>query len=118
MNARQLEKLGLDAWCIPTAIRTISKLASQAALRGKEIESQIKDLIARPDLYVTDPGWGELAQALIDSKKEGPSLAELPSIPYPIWECAAGSISEPQVGYGILGNSASDGPSFLLSISA
>lgn len=98
MNARQLEKLGLDAWCIPTAIRTISKLASQAALRGKEIESQIKDLVARPDLYVTDPGWGELAQALIDSKKEGPSLAELPSIPYPTWGSDIDPAAHSQMG--------------------
>jgi tRNA-splicing ligase RtcB (3'-phosphate/5'-hydroxy nucleic acid ligase) len=85
MNARQLEKLGLSSACIPTAIQVIQRVVAHQGYRGKDVKSQIKDLIARPDLYAADAEWGELAQAVLDSQKEAGEAIPTQTIDYPTW---------------------------------
>jgi tRNA-splicing ligase RtcB len=85
MNARQLEKLGLDPGCIPTAIQVIQRVVAQQGVRGKDIKERIKDVVASPATYASDADWGDLAQAVLACAQQGPSVTELRGIEYPTW---------------------------------
>jgi tRNA-splicing ligase RtcB len=85
MNARQLEKLGLDPACIPTAIQVIQRVASQPGIRGKNIKERIKEIVASPASYEADADWGDLARAVIQCDQDGPSVTDLHGMKYPTW---------------------------------
>jgi len=85
MNARQLEKLGLGPASIPVAIQIIQRLVAQEGFRGKDVKQQIKELVARPDLFSADPAWGELAQSVMQEQQGGSDQVALPGISYPTW---------------------------------
>jgi len=85
MNARQLEKLGLDPVCIPTAIQVIQRVAAQPGIRGKNIKERIKEIVASPATYEADADWGILARAVLQCDQDGPAVTELRGIEYPTW---------------------------------
>ncbi|MFO0013794.1 MAG: RtcB family protein [Planctomycetota bacterium] len=85
MNARQLEKLGLDPSCVPAAIQVIQRVVAQQGTRGKDVKERIKDVVASPATYVSDADWGELAQAVLACAQDGPPAKDLQGIEYPTW---------------------------------
>jgi tRNA-splicing ligase RtcB len=82
MNARQLEKLGVPAYCAGEAIAAIQRAVSSDPIRNKNIKETLKAIVAAPQAYVGDKNWGELARSLT-------ALAEEPAarepISYPTW---------------------------------
>jgi tRNA-splicing ligase RtcB (3'-phosphate/5'-hydroxy nucleic acid ligase) len=82
MNARQLEKLGVPAFCAGKAISAIQRLASEGKLRNKDIKETVKAIVARPEDYTADPHWSQLANSLIEMEQT-PIPRE--PIAYPTW---------------------------------
>ena len=82
MNARQLEKLGIPIYCANEAIAVIQRLASDGHLRSKSIKEMIKNIVAKPQDYVTDENWGSLARSL-GELEVNPNARE--PLNYPTW---------------------------------
>ena len=82
MNARQLEKLGIPIYCANEAIAVIQRLASDGHLRSKSIKETIKNIVAKPQDYVTDENWGSLARSL-GELEVNPNARE--PLNYPTW---------------------------------
>lgn len=82
MNARQLEKLGVPAFCAGEAIVAIQRWVSEDKSRSKTVKDTIKQLVAAPHEFVTDETWGELARSLATADAD--PVAREP-ITYPTW---------------------------------
>ena len=82
MNARQLEKLGVPAFCVGEAIQAIQRLASEDKIRNRDIKETIKQVVAAPQDFTSDQHWGELARSLSAIEQE-PTARE--PIDYPTW---------------------------------
>src|SRR5437762_3297029 len=66
MNARQLEKLGVPAECMKSAILAIQSAANAGVLRGLNVKQVIKEAMEDPGAHVHDPHFGPFAQAVLD----------------------------------------------------
>ncbi len=82
MNARQLEKLGVPAFCAGEAITAIQRLVSEDKVRNKNIKDAVKSVVASPQDFLQDENWGELARSLLEAEVE-PAARE--PIAYPTW---------------------------------
>ncbi|MFO0922314.1 MAG: RtcB family protein [Pirellulales bacterium] len=82
MNARQLEKLGIPAYCVPDAIATIQRMTSQQGFRSKDLKGTMQRVAQNPQAYVEDSSWGQLASKLLEMQR-GPSRQE--PIDYRTW---------------------------------
>ena len=69
MNARQLEKIGIPFYCVPDAIVIVQRLASQEDWRGKELKATLKNIVATPSDFLSDPDWGPLASKLLSDNQ-------------------------------------------------
>lgn len=67
MNSRQLEKLGVPAFCLRTAVQCIGRAANDGALSGVDLRERIKQLIADPKLFVGDAVFGPLAEQILSA---------------------------------------------------
>ncbi len=65
MNPRQLEKIGVPPDCVNEAIRVIQQVVKQGKDKAKSVKRQIQEVVAAPQVFVNDPDFGPLAQALI-----------------------------------------------------
>jgi len=72
MNARQLEKLGVPAECMKSAIMAIQSAATAGMLRGMNVKQMIKDVLDRPADHVNDEHFGPLAQDVLQSGELAP----------------------------------------------
>jgi len=82
MNARQLEKLGVPAFCVGEAIVAIQRLVSEDKSRSKTVKETVKQVVAAPHDFLTDETWGELARSLA-AMDHDPAPRE--PITYPTW---------------------------------
>jgi len=82
MNSRQLEKLGVPAFCAKEAIVAIQRLVSEQKIRNKEIKETVQLVVASPQAFLSDEHWGQLAQSLVEIVAE--PVAREP-IAYPTW---------------------------------
>jgi tRNA-splicing ligase RtcB len=93
MNTGQLHRLGIPQPCINTAIRAIQVAADSGLLRQFDLKKTLRDLVAKPDDFVDDGLFGELAHEMVDYG--GP--AEPPrQIEFPVW--GAAGIDEAAIG--------------------
>lgn len=69
MNARQLEKLGVPAGCVKSAIVGIQSAAEAGELRTLNIKQLIAAILASPADHLADPHFGRLAQDVLDAGK-------------------------------------------------
>ncbi|MEL7496646.1 MAG: RtcB family protein [Planctomycetota bacterium] len=75
MNKKQLISLGVPEDCIPAAISAV-----QVGARDKSLEAPKKllpKLVVAPDLYLSNPVYNELAQALIEYRANDVPLSEI-----------------------------------------
>jgi tRNA-splicing ligase RtcB len=72
MNARQLEKLGVPAECMKSAILAIQSAATAGVLRSMNVKQVIKDVLDRPADHVTDEYFGPLAKDVLQSGELAP----------------------------------------------
>lgn len=80
MNPTQLRKLGVPDDCIGAAIQGLQS-AIAAGAKGKDVKEQIKQIVAKPEQYVTDPHFGSFANELTQSGL----VEELQPIAYQTW---------------------------------
>jgi len=67
MNARQLEKLGVPAECMKSAILAIQSASNAGILRSLNVKQLIAEILASPANHLGDPHFGPFAQAVIDA---------------------------------------------------
>src|SRR5580704_8133466 len=67
MNARQLEKLGVPAECMKSAILAIQSAASAGILRSLNVKQLISQILASPADHLRDQHFGPFAQSVIDA---------------------------------------------------
>ncbi|MFK7767794.1 MAG: RtcB family protein [Mariniblastus sp.] len=75
MNKKQLIKLGVPSDCVPEAIACV-----QAAARDKNKEQPkklIPKIVVAPEVYLSDDLYGNLAEAIIEFKKNDVPLTEI-----------------------------------------
>jgi tRNA-splicing ligase RtcB (3'-phosphate/5'-hydroxy nucleic acid ligase) len=82
MNARQLEKLGVPAECLPAAVLAIQSAAGAGVLRNLNVKQIIKEVVQAPGSHLLDPHFGPFAQAVLDAGT--PALVREP-ISYRTW---------------------------------
>jgi tRNA-splicing ligase RtcB len=70
MNRRQLEKLGVPSYCLKEAIAAVQRAAADGGLRGKDVRATVLSVVERPESFLADATFGELARALA-SESEG-----------------------------------------------
>jgi tRNA-splicing ligase RtcB len=85
MNTGQLHRLGLPDSCINTAIRAIQVAADAGLLRQFDLKKTLRELVAKPEDFVDDGLFGELAREVIDA---GGAPEPRTSIEFPIWGAA------------------------------
>ena len=93
MNARQLEKLGVQAECMKAAIGAIQSAAEAGVLRSLDVKQTIKNVIESPASHVDDAHFGAFAQAVLEAGGPAPVMEP---IAYRTWG-AAGIDSESHV---------------------
>jgi tRNA-splicing ligase RtcB (3'-phosphate/5'-hydroxy nucleic acid ligase) len=84
MNRRQLQKLGVPPNCAAAAIDALRAAATEGlgmGLKGKRARNSVEQVVARPDDFVTDPIWGNLAKELIAEQ----NYVEREPIEYQTW---------------------------------
>jgi len=67
MNARQLEKLGVPAECVKSAILAIQSASRAGMLRELNVKQLIAEILACPSTHTADAHFGQFAQAVVDS---------------------------------------------------
>ncbi len=94
VKPRELEDLGIPRRLKREAMGAISK-ASKSGMSHKDIRVAMADVAANPDSYMENPYFGELARALLCSKKNDAELEqELRKEPAPY--CRWGDDADPQ----------------------
>ncbi len=71
MNRRQLQKLGIPPTCAAAAIDALRTAAMQGlgmGLKGKRAKQSVELVVAKPEDFVADPIWGNLANELLAEK--------------------------------------------------
>lgn len=84
MNRRQLQKLGVPPTCAKAAIDALGTAASKdlgMGLKGNRARQLVTDVVARPEDFVADAIWGNLAKELIADKQH----VEREPISYQTW---------------------------------
>lgn len=64
MNKRQLRAIGVPEDCVKAAQASIVRAANSDRLTGKKPDAWIAEVLASPQLFVTDEDFGELAREL------------------------------------------------------
>jgi len=81
MNKRQLEKLGVPADCVGTAIIGIQKAAKAKAWSAKEGKRTIGEILKHPEAYSADPYFADFAADLIADR----NFVRPEPVPYRTW---------------------------------
>jgi len=84
MNRRQLQKLGIPPNCAAAAIDALRTAAMQGlgmGLKGKRAKQSVELVVAKPEEFVADAIWGNLAKELLADIKH----VEREPIPYQTW---------------------------------
>ena len=68
MNGRQLEKLGVPADCVKSAISAIQQATASDRLRGKAVKGHIKAIVENPGKFRDEPFFGAFAAALMEDR--------------------------------------------------
>ena len=91
MNARQLEKIGIPAFAVKTAIQAVQQLAKRPDIERKSIPRRLQQVAESPQLFLGDPVLDSLAKELLDHSQSAPVLQN--QVPYRTW----GTLIDPQV---------------------
>ncbi len=75
MNKRQLLELGVPEDCVADAVDCIHAAAKAKVLKQKVPKKIIPQIVATPNVYLTDEYFGPLARAIIEFNT-GPPPAE------------------------------------------
>jgi tRNA-splicing ligase RtcB len=81
MNRRQLEKLGVPSYCLKEAIAAVQRAAADGGLRGKDVRASVLSVVERPEAFLADAHFGELARALASE----PEANVMEPISYRTW---------------------------------
>lgn len=72
MNRRQLTQLGVPEYALTEAVKSVSSAATTHGLRGADLKRQVKEVLAAPNDFVSDPCYGPLAAVLIEDQSIEP----------------------------------------------
>ena len=66
MNKKQLMRLGVPEDVVPAAVAAIHRAAEENLLRSIKPKQIVPEIVAHPEAYLTDPIFGDFAQAITD----------------------------------------------------
>ena len=72
MNARQLEKIGIPASAVKTAIQAVQQLAKLPDIERRSIPRRLQQVAESPQLFLGDPVLDALAKELLDTADSTP----------------------------------------------
>lgn len=87
MNSRQLLKIGVPEYCLKTAKTAIQqkvaeeKGTNKGKVRGKELKELVQAVVERPEDFVEDSAFRQLALELIEDEQE----VDFEPIDYQVW---------------------------------
>ncbi len=65
LNSRQLKNLGVPADCVKSAVAAIRSATQTGGLRRKQLKETIKNVVARPSVFLDDVHFGRFASDVI-----------------------------------------------------
>jgi tRNA-splicing ligase RtcB len=68
MNKKQLQKLGVPADCVASAVEGIQRAAKAKAWRAKDGKQTISQILAEPEAFRDDPYFAQFADDLIEDR--------------------------------------------------